>query len=327
MPSIRLCVLRGGAVGDFMLTLPALALLRKRWPNSHIELVAYPRTAQLAVAAGLADHVTSLDSAGMASFFAARPALSKAQTEFVRGFDVIISYLYDPDGVLRANLLAAGARQVLGLYDLPDTGTNPRDIPAGHAIEHLMKPLAPLAIYPEAGPPLTLLLNESCRAAGLHALGARGIAGPWLAIHPGSGSARKNWPPEMFAQVADRIPNALPACRPVLIFGEADGQPAQNLQRLLPRTVSLSGLDLLTLASALTHCAGYLGNDSGVTHLAAMLGVPVVALFGPTDPDVWGPRGRRVCILKSAERRADGLKEIAVDQVLNALVRIAARPS
>ncbi|NQT91944.1 MAG: hypothetical protein HQ559_04215, partial [Lentisphaerae bacterium] len=90
----RILVLRGGAIGDFVLTLPALRLLRERWPDAHIELVGYPHVASLADAGGLVDRVRSLDSADIARLFSLRPDLPASQREYLSSFHIVLSYLY-----------------------------------------------------------------------------------------------------------------------------------------------------------------------------------------------------------------------------------------
>jgi hypothetical protein len=104
-------------------------------------------------------------------------------------------------------------------------------------------------------------------------------------IHPFSGSPRKNWPLDRFRALADRLP--LPV--------EWSAGPEEDLKEA--RRFS----DLYELACHLAGARVYVGNDSGITHLAAAVGTPVVAVFGPTDPAVWGPRGRRVQTMRQSE--------------------------
>ena len=137
---VRILVLRGGAIGDFILTLPALQKLRARWPEAHIELLGYPHIAELALAGGLIDRVASLDKAEMARFFSRLPKFTDAQRDYVKSFDLVLSYLHDPEDIVRQNLLTAGARQVI--YGSPI-------LRGGHAIEHLLRPLETLALYAE----------------------------------------------------------------------------------------------------------------------------------------------------------------------------------
>ena len=297
----RFLVLRGGAIGDFILTLPAIQALRDRWPDAYIELIGYPHIANLALAAGLVDHVDSLDRAETARLFTWRPSFSEAQAEHLRSFDVILSYLHDPDGVVMANLKSAGVKQVLYGSPLVETG---------HAIEHLMKPLETLAIYSEHPAP-RLVLDAS---RGREWLAARGLSGAAVAIHPGSGSPKKNWPAESFIRLAEQLKAS---GQPYLmIFGEADGAAAEAIRGRLPGMIELSGCTLVELASVLSACRAYVGNDSGVTHLAAALGLRTIVMFGPSDAERWGPRGSHVRVIKAPGGK---LECISITDVLNML--------
>lgn len=112
-------------------------------------------------------------------------------------------------------------------------------------------------------------------------------------IHPGSGSAAKNWPAERFAEVIRALD-----CPVRLIVGEADEQAARAVEAALGRTLPwLSHLALEDLAARLAGSRGYLGNDSGVSHLAGLCGARTVVLFGPTSPRVWRPLGPRVSVV------------------------------
>jgi len=111
-----------------------------------------------------------------------------------------------------------------------------------------------------------------------------------IAIHPGSGSARKNWPFERFLSVADQL--RAKGRKIVWIAGPAE----KGL--VFPETDYLfANQPLLALARLLCRCELFIGNDGGITHLAAALGCRTIALFGPSDPIVWAPRGNKVTIV------------------------------
>jgi heptosyltransferase-3 len=123
-----------------------------------------------------------------------------------------------------------------------------------------------------------------------------------IIIHPGSGSPKKMWP--HFESLLERLPNAV-----VL----------RDRERIRCARV-LENLSLVELSQHLRRCRAYIGNDSGITHLAAYLGCPTIALFGPTDPRVWGPIGRRSRIIWKTK-----LEDITVDDVLLALHATSSR--
>jgi len=118
-------------------------------------------------------------------------------------------------------------------------------------------------------------------------------------IQPGSGSPHKCWP--WFEQLADRIPAV------TMLIGPCE----EAYQTRYPR---LEGLPLTAVAEEIRRCRAFVGNDSGITHLAAYWGCPTVALFGPTDPRIWGPVGRRVKVLHKSR-----LREISVDDIIDIL--------
>jgi len=162
-----------------------------------------------------------------------------------------------------------------------------------------------------------------------------------IAMHPGSGSPRKNWPLARWVELIHRIdgpvllvlgeaePEWLPTCRSLLAgdplgaiaangFGRkpACGRSSVAGDLPTPKYVQLAhNLPLPELASALARCRLFLGHDSGVSHLAAAVGTPCVLLFGPTDPAMWAPPGDHVRAL----HRGPDLKSIEVEDVLRAL--------
>ncbi len=127
-----------------------------------------------------------------------------------------------------------------------------------------------------------------------------GESRPLWVIHPGSGSPHKNWPWERFLETAEILKN-LYQVKPVFLLGPVEQEMGLILNGIQGRGWPvIEGLSLPLLAGVLSHCAGYLGNDSGVSHLAAAVGIPTVVLFGPTDPAFWSPQGPVVRILKPA---------------------------
>jgi heptosyltransferase-3 len=120
----------------------------------------------------------------------------------------------------------------------------------------------------------------------------------FVAIHPFSGSAKKNWPLEKFRAVSRSLPKPVQFC----------AGPEDELEN----AVRIS--NLYDLAHWLSEADLYIGNDSGISHLAAAVGTPVFALFGPTDPAVWAPRGKNVRVLYR-----NPISSIAVEEVLESL--------
>ncbi len=303
--SPRFLVLRGGAIGDFIATLPVLQALRAHWPGAEVEIWGYPHIAMLAVAGGWAQTVVSLDRAEMARFFVPEPSFTDAQVASVRSFDLVFNYLHDPVGQVRSNLLLAGAKQVISGSPI---------IKRGHAIPFLLEPLQALAIYETDLVP-ELDLSGEAHAEGRRRLRALGVKGRPVAVHPGSGGVSKKWPVDRFLEMARRLEQA--GREVIAVTGEADREEAGVLAREMPGLPMLGDLTLVELAGVLSECSMFLGNDSGITHLAAAVGLPVVALFGPSDADTWGPRGRGgVTVLRAPEGE---LERLAVSVVWDSL--------
>src|SRR5579859_6931112 len=97
-------VIRGGAIGDFILTLPVLAALRQQFPRTHLEVLGYPHIAQLALAGGLVTRVQSIEARALAGFFARNGELAEELADYFSEFDVIVSYLFDPDEIFQKNV-------------------------------------------------------------------------------------------------------------------------------------------------------------------------------------------------------------------------------
>ena len=281
-------MVRGGAIGDFIMTLPAIGALRERWPDAHIEILGYPHIIELARGRYYADATRSIDAKPMAGFFIPNAVVEPEWMEYFGGFDVVISYLFDPDSIFASNVRSCGVKQVI------EASPRPKDV---HAAVHYCRPLESLAIYVDAPCP-RIHPTESDRETASRYMKMVG-RGPIVAIHPGSGGEKKNWPVENFAAVARWVSDEL-AAQLLVVQGEADEHVVKKLMRHLePRPLTVAaGLKLVELAAVLEQCVLFLGNDSGITHLAAAVGAPVVAVFGSASPPIWEPRGERVRVVR-----------------------------
>jgi heptosyltransferase III len=287
----RILVVRGGAIGDFIMTLPAVGALRERWPEGHIEILGYPHITELARGRYYADATRSIDAKPTAGFFIPNAVLDAELMEYFGGFNVVISYLYDPDSIFANNVRRCGVKQVI------EASPRPEDV---HAAMHYCRPLESLAIYVDAPSPRVHPSHGDREAASkfLKMVGRE----PIVAVHPGSGGERKNWPVEKFSAVARWVSDEL-AAQLLVIQGEADEHVVERLTESLdPRPFTIaSGLKLVELAAVLERCALFLGNDSGITHLASAVGTPAVAMFGSASSPIWEPRGERVRVVRFGE--------------------------
>ena len=302
-PFQRALVIRGGALGDFILTFPVLNALREAAPDSRLEVLAYPGIAALAETSGLIDAFRSIEYGPLAGFFTRGSVLDPGLRGYFASFDLILSYLYDPDGIFAENLQNAGASRVV-------TGPH-RPGESSHAIDQLAAPLTALGL-PLAGRATRLALEPAVHEALT------------VALHPGSGSAAKNWPVEKWRQLAGKLLAANPEVKLAIIGGEADAAAVSALRGLAAsRVVLWENLPLPELARRLAGARLYLGHDTGISHLAAAAGVPSLLLFGPSDPGVWAPPHEHVRVLRAP---GGNLPNLPVATVRGALTRFREGP-
>ena len=305
----RILVTRGGAIGDFMLTLPALNALRDAWPRAHIEILGYKHIAVLAENRFYAQAVRSIEYGSLSSFFARNSEPPAELANYFASFDLIVSYLYDPDRIFENNLRRCGVENLL--CGSPKIVEN-----AGHAAHQLARPIEEMGIRVVD---LSEKVFPSIEDRQFASDFLRSLQQPIVAIHPGSGSKEKNWPLENWialfsgtggfpdAEGKHRRHGKFPSL--VVISGEADKSQTEQLEReWKDRDVRFAkNLPLPRLAAVLERSI-FIGHDSGISHLAAAAGANCVLLFGPTDPNVWAPRNKNVQVLSAPNRRLGDLK-------------------
>jgi heptosyltransferase III len=214
--------------------------------------------------------------------------------EFFSSFAVIISYLYDPDGIFQENVaLVSKAHFIAGPH-------RPDERAGIHAAEVFLQPLTRLAIF-DADPVPRLRIENTLKREHQ------------LALHPGSGSEKKNWPEAKWYELIQKLAGS----RLLLVGGEAEEGRLERLAKAAPCEIARS-LPLAELAARLMRCSLFIGHDSGISHLAAAVDLPTIVLWGDTNDAVWKPGGD-VRLLK-------GLADISVDEVLSA-VQSTRRPS
>jgi heptosyltransferase-2 len=303
----RILVIRGGAIGDFILTLPTLKALRDAYPHAQIEVLGYKNIAVLAEHRFYAQAVRSIEYGPLASFFAKNSELSADLADYFASFDLIISYLYDPDGIFEMNLRRCG---VENLIHGPAKIEN-----SEHAAEQLARPIR------EIGASISdfaakLYPSSEDRHAAAEFLGDH--ASPIIAFHPGSGSEKKNWPLENWIDFGNHLLSQKDFGGSIMIVcGEADEDQVARLESIWAnRRVRFAKSLPLPHLAALLENAIFVGHDSGISHLAAAAGANCILLFGPTDPEVWGPRNQNVRVMRAPEGNLSSLKFEAVRDAL-----------
>jgi len=305
----KILVIRGGAIGDFVLTLPAIRLLRENFPEARIEILGYKHIIELARDRYYARATRSIEYAALSAFFVPGGELAPDLVEYFAGFQQIVSYLYDPDRFFETNVRRCGVKHFLA--------ASPKIEGTLHAARQLACPLESLALYLEQP------AAELFPAASDHDIAARFLEGtrkPVVALHPGSGSGRKNWPVLHWQKLGDLLAGLSPRPALLLIGGEADRSILaflQNEWRGLPICLA-QDLPLPHLAAIIARCSVFIGHDTGISHIAAAVGTPCVLMFGQTDPKIWAPANSNVHILQPAD---GALENLTPQTVLDALQR------
>ncbi len=286
----RILVIRGGAIGDFILTLPALRLLREAFPETHIEILGYRHILALADGRFYANATRSIEYAKLAGFFNPKSELDPELCEYFASFQQVISYIYDPDELFLTCLRRAGVKNFLA--------GSPKITAQHHATYQLAQPLEQMALFLSDSSAVLFPNPEDHAAADEH---VKHLPLRWIAIHPGSGSEKKNWPVERWLQLIEQLLANHPQTRIVLVGGESDTARLSDLRHHLQDRVRIfENLPLPVLGAALSRCTLFLGHDSGISHLAAAAGATCLLLFGPTDPKVWAPANPQVKILQAS---------------------------
>jgi ADP-heptose:LPS heptosyltransferase len=310
----RILVIRGGAIGDFILTLPALKALREAHAHAHVEILGYKHIAALAENRFYAQAVRSIEYGPLSSFFAKNSDLPAELADYFASFDLIISYLYDPDRIFEENLRRCGVKNLIcGPAKIVETSE--------YAARQLAQPIEKLGIkVPDLSEQIFFSVGDRQFAREFLQNSSR----PIVAIHPGSGSKQKTWPVENWIELFSGEDNLLgPKSDPgqigkqlslLVVSGEADKTQTEQLEHTWrdPNILFAKNLALPHLAALLEHNV-FVGHDSGISHLAAAAGAKCILLFGPTNPDVWAPRNDNVQVLRAQSGNMRGLEIKSVE--------------
>ncbi len=293
-------VIHQGALGDFILALPVLRGLRRGFPEAKSVYMGYPRILELAEKRFYADEILSVDQKGMASFFVPEGALNFALSQFFGTFELLIVFGRDQKSALVRNLQRVCSGQILHVNSFPPPGGRI------HLTDHLTRQFKAYGLDVEDPYPGLYLTDEDenwsrnfFRKKGLTAEEKSKA----IILHPGSGSKKKVWPIKRFVELVQYL-QTYSKSRILIILGPAEGPEVQKAFEGIEWDMGpagpmlLRGYPLLQLASMMKGCRLFIGNDSGISHMAAALGLPTLAIFGPTDPSVWWPRSEKVVVVR-----------------------------
>jgi heptosyltransferase III len=296
-------LIHAGALGDFVMSLRIVAALRAAGAET-VTVLGKPEIASIAVPGGGVDAVLDINQGGYHTLFSAESSLPPEIANVLSRFDLAVDMLGGPDGRPIAKLRQAGIPKVIAI--------DPRPCPTwtGHISDRWLADLRAAGIDAWPGPPTIRLPNDRSdhgRRLLQDAAGRR-----FVIIHPGSGSRQKCWPSACFVELALHLSAAGNSV--VFILGPVEMErfistEIAGLHAMAPTITNSSlpaAVDLLAAASL------YVGNDSGMSHLAAALGTPTIAIFGPTSPTLWRPMGKHVtCVSPPAGDAWPAIENVA----------------
>ncbi|MBI4822327.1 MAG: glycosyltransferase family 9 protein [Deltaproteobacteria bacterium] len=327
---VRILVVRLTALGDVVLSTALVSVLRRTLPEAHVELLTEARLVALFREASSFDRVIGYDRKGK---HAGMAGVARVRSELDPRYDVVV----DLQGKLRTRALVARlespkkltltkrspARALLALF-----GQN-RPIVSAHTIDLYLKVLEPLGV--PFDPDARTQLRRAPRTSGKK-----------VGLSVGATHATKCWPGDHFLDLARAIRSRYSTLEIVPIGGPSDAETVERIAREVNGRNDVPSLDVLGLWRVISDLDVLVGVDSGPTHLAAAVGVPVVALFGPTSPKRWGPRGSEHRLiapdLSCAPCSNTGgkvcpigthacLRDLSVDRVLEDTVSLLERPT
>ena len=282
-----------GGLGDVLLAVPAMVRLRTRFPNHRLVLCAEGQIARLLLACCIVDAWISVQGRDCADLFAGPESVMDRPQTWLEDCDLAIGWTQDSDGKLSETLKAVGVREVIVRSPFSTS------IRARHQRDRFLETINEALLDDEGDALLTV--TESILHLGRACLETTGflIGQSLVVIHPGSGSTHKCVAPEILAPVVEALQNS--GATPIVLEGPADREPVERLLQLCVNPpITLKDLDVFTVAGVLAQAHLFIGQDSGITHMAGLIRVKTVALFGPTDPARWAPYGDHVTVVQGA---------------------------
>lgn len=284
-------ILHNGALGDLLLSTPAFSLIREAFP--HIYLAGRHDAVAFLQAAGVVNEACDSGSARFSSLYSHE--IDEELKVFLGRFQAAYIFTTSRDSLAAGNMGTCVSQTRLIL-----------SVPLEEEVIHVSDyRLAQLSSCPGRHYSSHIPVRSEWRCRAKHML----VDAGWdrekhlVAIHTGSGGLRKCWPIDHFRELA-RMLHVGNNVFLVFISGPAEeGVAADVLDTIasgMPgNAIHLRGLALSEASAVLSLSSVYIGNDSGLTHLAAIVGTGVIALFGPTDPMLWRPLGEKVRVIRS----------------------------
>ena len=279
MKSENLLIIHQGALGDFVLTFPAIIQLHDLYDP--IDVICQSELGKLAKTLKLVSNWFPLESAYFASLFSNR--IDSRITDILKSYDKIVIFTLSPQ--LEKTITQITAKVICRIPSKPQVEARI------HLGEFVLQNLIACGLLKKRSTVFEDISLPDCKS--------RSKKSRKILLHPGAGSTRKRWPIDNFLAVEKRLKSD--GLKPEFVLGPAEQNLAKRLMQNTDHKRQLHLPNGLTdLVDLYKSAGGYIGNDSGASHLAAFLAVPTVVIFGPTDPQRWAPLGRRVAIVRPA---------------------------
>jgi len=290
----RLVIVHQGALGDLMLALPVLDGLAQLIPDVRLDFWGRPHLLALLAAKPYLGRVRSCEGSELAPFLLDDAWQQALVPAFFREADGLVIFGQERSRGMAKRLQQRLTCQVLWIRSFPDPAQR---ISVGESLVYQVR----AAGWPiDPGLPMLNPLDEDIKVVtDWFQIEGWGRDRTPVMLHPGSGGRHKIWPLQRWWHLIQWLMGDCGV--PVLLsLGPAD-EVVWPLAASAERAGAhlISGVSLPRLAALISRCRLFVGNDSGVTHLAAAVGVPTIAIFGPTSPDVWAPHGKNVQVIQS----------------------------
>jgi heptosyltransferase III len=286
-------ILHPGALGDVLLAVPAMKRLRAKFSQHEMVLIARASVSRFLSECRVIHEGMPFDGQACAELFSGTAPLRGDLHSWLKRCDVAVAWTEDKDGALASLLQQYGVPQVR-IQSPFSPGLRAR-----HQRDRFLETLGNMA--GEVSSEDIVEIPSSLLDQGNAYLDSSGIVRDesLVILHPGSGSTHKCVRPETIALLLQHLQQR--GLYPVILEGPADHDVVTRALTLVtPKPPILRDLDLPLLAGVLVSAGLYIGHDSGITHLSALLGVRTIAVFGPTDHHRWAPRGDHVTIWRGA---------------------------
>jgi ADP-heptose:LPS heptosyltransferase len=300
----QVLIVHPGTLGDVLLARPAMLALKEAYPSHMLGLIAGGDVAGLLHTGAEIHAAFPLEGGFLAGLLAGPASVPGLLRKWLSRCDVAVCWMTDPEGVLSTTLREVGVRHVI--VRSPHSPT----CRALHQTDRFLETVREVAGTSKAREAMNMSFPEEIRQQAQQRWASwRNGNRPVVVVHPGSGSVHKCSEPALLARLIDWLGDA--DAVPVVIGGPADDERVRLVVALCTKPpVVIQHLDLVSVAGLLSQARLFIGHDSGLTHLAAALHRPTVALFGPTDAARWAPRGSHVQILSGASCRCGGWEEV-----------------